>query len=281
LEIFIKMNNQLEIDLDFTVLMPTYNRQDLCDLFEYAIDSVLENSVLPEKIIVVVDGPVSQVFEEKIRRYEKAKKINVLWLKKNVGLTKALNIGLNNVTTTWVLRADGDDFNLPDRFAKQIEYMRKGYDLIGGAIREVDRDGKELALRRVPTEQSEILSFMARRCPFNHMTVAFRTELVRKCGGYPDVYLKEDYALWALMIKNGAKVANSPEILVNETTGADMYGRRGGLKYVISEYHLQCHLIECGLKGVWAAFFHGISRALVFLMPSYLRSKIYVKFLRN
>lgn len=265
----------------FTILMPVYARKDLYELFDRAIDSVYSNSILPDDFIVVVDGPVDVDFREKVLKFETEKKIRVIWLKVNVGLTKALNIGLKEVRTEWTVRADGDDYNLPYRFEEQLKYMCQDYDLIGGAIREVDRRGNVLAIRSVPVQEVDIKKFLMRRNPFNHMTVAFRTELVRKCGGYPDIYLKEDYSLWALMIRDGARTINSPRILVEATTGVDMYTRRGGWKYVVSEFQLQRHLVKCRVKGEFSAFWHGMMRSLVFLMPPFLRGAIYERFLRR
>ena len=46
------------------------------------------------------------------------------------------------------------------------------------------------------------------------MTVCFRRDFIRAVSGYPDIPLKEDYALWARAIARGARVANLPQVLV-------------------------------------------------------------------
>lgn len=46
------------------------------------------------------------------------------------------------------------------------------------------------------------------------MTVCFWRDFIRDLGGYPEVPLKEDYALWARAIARGARVANLPQVLV-------------------------------------------------------------------
>ena len=113
------------------------------------------------------------------------------------------------------------------------------------------------------------------------MTVAFKTPLALQCGGYPDIYLKEDYALWTLMIKHGAHTANISNILVNATTGNDMYRRRGGMRYAKAEIDLQRHLVKCEVKGRFAAFIHGGARAFIFLMPQLIRGWVYEHWLRK
>ena len=267
--------------IQFTVLMPVYDRDDINVLFKRAVESVYNNTVLPNAFIIVVDGPVGSVLEKQIMDFEHAYNLQVIWLAENVGIDNALNIGLDEVTTEWVVRVDADDFNLPNRFEEQVKLMSQKLDLIGGAIQEVDREGRKLAIRRTATSDIEIKKFAKYRNPFNHMTVAFRVDLARKCGGYPSIYLKEDYALWALMIKHGASTANTPEILVEATTGRDMYRRRGGWKYAVSEIALQTHLVNCGIKGKFEAFVHGIARASVFLVSQHLRGWIYENLLRE
>jgi len=267
--------------LAFTLLMPVYDRDDMDQLFMRAIDSVYQNTILPNHFVLIVDGPVRSSLRSQIIKAQKLYKLQVLWLPKNVGIATALNLGLSKVKTEWVVRADADDYNLPNRFSEQVNLMLQGYDLIGSAIQEVDIEGKNIAIKRTPLEHDALKRFAKYRNPFNHMTVAFRASLAQKCGGYPNIYLKEDYALWALMIKNGAKLANSSLALVKATAGRDMYKRRGGLLYAKSEVELQKHLARCGVKSYCAAICHGGLRALVYLLPSCIRGLIYESFLRS
>ena len=113
------------------------------------------------------------------------------------------------------------------------------------------------------------------------MSVAYRKSSVLSCGGYPNIYLKEDYALWVLMLQSGFCAVNLPSILVHATAGLDMYKRRGGMKYVYSEYLIQQHLVNCGVKSWPKALIHGLIRSLVFIFPSFIRGVIYKNFLRS
>ena len=268
-------------DYDFTVLLPTHDREDMFLLFDRAIDSCLNNTILPNKILVVVDGPVRQEFSKKIKKYETHELISVLWLKKNLGLAKALNEGLKLVTTKYVFRADGDDFNRKNRFEVQLEMLNNGYDLVGSAIAEKDMDGKQLAIKRCPLTHAEILSYAIRRCPINHMTAAYTTSSVRLVGGYPEIYLKEDWALWALMIESGAKIANSDEILVDALTDINMYKRRGGFKNIISEFSMQKFLVKHLSKSIFLALTDFILKSLIMAAPSYVRANFYLMYLRS
>lgn len=260
--------------------MAVYHKDDP-QLFQMALESVYANTAPPTEVILVQDGPIGSALSGVIDNFRGRTGFNCVELGTNCGLATALNMGLRHVSTPYVFRADADDQNLADRFEKQLSFLSCGYDLVGGAILEVDRKGKPIAIKTVPGDEASIHNYICRRNPFNHMTVAFRTQVALEMGGYPDIYLKEDYALWALMIANGAKVRNVDDILVHATAGRDMYRRRGGFKYVYSEVKLQEILVRYGLQPPILALIIGIIRSFVFLIPVGLRGAVYERFLRK
>lgn len=266
----------------FTVLMAVYAKDDI-SLFERAVISVFENDLQPDAFILVVDGPVPDLLSDSIEYMKSEFGIEVVHLKENSGLAKALNVGFDLVRTEWIVRADADDFNNRSRFSSQAAFLNKSpsIDIFGGAIQEIDRSGNLVAVRRTVEHHDQIIKFAALRNPFNHMTVAFKAEFARRCGGYPNIYLKEDYALWASMLAAGAKTANMPDILVHATAGRDMYRRRGGMRYALAEIALQKHLTQVGLKSKYMAILHGFARSAVYVMPSLIRGLIYEKILRH
>ena len=267
----------------FTVLMSVYSG-DSPALFRMAIESVFANTLQPDAFLLIVDGPVSIEVDQTILFFQDRFLISVHRLPENIGLARALNSGLAKISTEWIVRADSDDYNLPHRFSAMAEALTASgdsLDLFGSAIVEVDTDGVELAVRWTVADHEGIRRFGSKRNPFNHMTVAMRAALVRTAGGYPDIFLKEDYALWASLIKLNARTANLPDTLVRATTGRAMYGRRGGLRYAVAEVQLQLHLVRCELKGYPAAVLDGLMRATVFLLPASVRVFIYKGFLRR
>ena len=210
-------------------------------------------------------------------------KIEWLRLKKNMGLAYALNEGLKYINYKWVVRADADDFNLHFRFAKlaSMVLLDNELKLIGSSILEVDTKGHPIASRNVPESENQIRRVIKIRSPFNHMAVAYRLDAVVKCGGYPNVYLREDYALWCKMIAMNMHARNTRDVLVHATADLQMYKRRSGFKYAFAELHMQSILIECGLQNRFFAYTLGFLRMIVFLSPNWLRAFIYIRFLRD
>lgn len=267
------------IRANFTVLMSVYKNDDPL-LFNRALISVFDNNILPERFILVVDGPVSEILDNVIINFEKSHGLSVIRLQKNVGLAHALNCGLQFITTEWVVRADADDININTRFSTLSRYMEPQFDIVGSWMTEYNENGEVSGERRTPVSHNDILRYIKKRNPFNHMTVAYRVAGVVAVGGYPDIYLREDYGLWIKMIANGAICRNIPQSLVDVSAGAGLYRRRGGIAYASGEFQLQRLLIKHGIKTVPEAIFDGVLRSLVYVSPGFLRKVFYTKLMR-
>lgn len=266
----------------FSVLMATYGGDDP-ELFRQALESVQHNTLAPDQFVLVVDGPTPAALAMIVAKLEAGGGVDVVRLPRNEGLAKALNAGLRRVHTKWTMRADADDINLPHRFEHlaRVAAADPALDVIGSAIREFDRCGHAVAVRRPPSSHDAIIAQMPRRNPMNHMTVVYQTNRALAVGGYPQVHLKEDYALWCSMAKAGARFHNVHDILVHATAGREMYRRRGGLRYIRSEIDIQRHMVELRLKSVAAAVVHGVARSAVFALPGWARGIIYERLLRT
>lgn len=263
----------------FSVLMPVYYKDDPF-LFDRAILSVLSNNLIPNKIVIVVDGSLTTALEKILEKYRSNDQFLIIRNPINLGLSKALNIGLKHIDHEYTIRADSDDYNHSERFNLLINKLQEGYDLVGSTIKEVDKFGNFIAYKQPPCEPNLIRQYVKQRNPFNHPSVAFKTKTVKSLGGYPHIFQKEDYALWATLIANKYPICNIDNILVDATTGSDMFKRRSGLKYALAEIELQKYLIKLGLKNKFNGLIDGMLRSIVFLAPNYIRKFIYLNFLR-
>lgn len=222
---------------EFTVLMPVYCKECPRRL-KKALDSIFTNSVLPNEVLVVCDGPLGTDLEVVLSHFSNHAQIRIERLNSPVGLIKALNYGIEKATYELIARCDSDDINEKNRFENNIDLINQGFDVVGGQIVEIDENLNFLPAKTVPVRQMEILHYMAHRNPFNHMTVMFKASVVKEVGGYPEIFAKEDYALWMKLAAKRIRMANSPEILVQAFTGSTFYKRRGNLTAVKSEIRL-------------------------------------------
>jgi GT2 family glycosyltransferase len=128
---------------------------------------------------------------------------------------------------------------MPHRFEVEVPLIRDA-DIVGGGLLEFVGDTDNIVGQRVPpTDPSQIQRYARMHDPFNHPTVIYRRQAVLAVGGYGDLPLMEDYALFARMLQHGARAVNVPEPLVYYRVGATSFKRRGGLDLLRSELRLQ------------------------------------------
>lgn len=269
---------------DFSVAMCVY-AGDKREWFKRAVDSVISQTLRPSEVVVVVDGPVSVEIDDILIELENDALFKVVRLLKNEGHGKARKISLENCSNEFVAIMDSDDISLPDRFENQISIFRTNaqVDIVGGNITEfVGEENNIIAERVVPQDDEAIKKYMKKRCPMNQMTVMFKKSVYEHVGGYIDWYQDEDYYLWLRMMLDGATFANTGTILVNVRVGADMYKRRGGLKYFNSEKKLQKYMLKNNIIGMGTYFLNVMKRFIVqVLLPNNIRGWVFKKFARK
>lgn len=271
-------------NIKFSVSLCTYGG-DNPDWLKTAIESVLNVTVRPSEVVLVVDGPVPDNIDAVIKFYEDNTIFKIVRLKENMGHGEARRIGFNNCSNELIALMDSDDISAPDRFEKQLELFQKDEELaiVGGNITEfIDTPENIVGKRIVPTSDSEIKKYLKERCPMNQMTVMFKKEKVAAVGGYVDWFCDEDYYLWLRMYLAGMKFQNLEDILVNVRVGAEMYSRRGGMKYFKSEAKLQKYMLDNKIIG-FRTYFLNVAKRLVVqvLLPNKLRGWVFKKFARE
>ena len=278
----------------FSVSMCVYGGDDP-EHFDIALESIVNQTVKPAEIVLVVDCPVSEeintvIEKNKILCKENDIVFNIYRLKQNRGHGIARRLSFEKCNYEYIALMDADDISVPDRFQKQIEYvkLRPDVSIVGGNIMEFisQHDGRDISkkagMRIVPEIDVEIKDYMKKRCPMNQMTVLFRKNDISSVGGYQDWYCDEDYYLWIRLAIAGFKFSNINETLVNVRVGEKMYQRRGGIKYFKSEAKLQKYMLDHGLIG-FRRYLINVSERFILqvIMPNKIRSMVFKKFARE
>ena len=274
----------MDENIKFSVSMCVYGR-DNARWFETAIESVLNQTLPPNEIVLVVDGPVPHDLNAVIFKLEENDTFKVIRLETNQGHGIARKTGLDNCTNELVAIMDADDICTRNRFEKQIEAFHDypDSDIVGGMITEfIDTPDNVVGKRIVPLEDSEIKEYMQRRCPMNLVTVMFKKSSIEKVGGFIDWYCEEDYYLWLRMALANMKFRNVDDVLVNVRVGKEMYQRRGGVKYFKSEAKLQKYMLDNKIIGC-PRYLISVTERLILqvLMPNKMRSFIFQKLARS
>ena len=267
----------------FSVLLSIYYKERP-DFLRQSLDSLFSQTLLPTEVDLVKDGPLTKTLDIIIEEYSKRYlQLKIVSLSVNQGLGKALNEGLKYCSYDLVVRMDTDDIAKPNRFEKQLKAFnnQSDIDIVSSWIDEFEGDTNHiLSIRKLPEYHKEIYKFAKKRNPINHPAVMFRKSSVLAAGGYKHFPLFEDYYLWIRMLMNGAKFYNIQESLLYFRFSPEMFKRRGGWRYVISELHFlqkmrQMHFIS------FSEFMQNLFvRFSIRLIPNSLRAIIYTKLIR-
>lgn len=270
---------------NYSVLMSTYKKDNPVYLVE-SIESILNQTIATDDFVIVKDGMLSKELDEVLDKYsrEYPNIFNIVELKENVGLGKALSIGIEYCKNELVARMDADDFSFKDRIEKELLFLESNpnVDLVGTqALEFIDDVNKPVCYNTFPVSHSDTVKYAHSRNPYSHPAVIFKKSKVIAAGNYQDAYLCEDYDLWIRMIQSGCICANLDECLFAVRVSEDFFRRRGGIKYVKSINSLMHRNMKNGFFTRRDYFFNIIVRSSVYLMPNSLRSFVYSKFLRK
>ncbi len=271
---------------EFSVCMSVYKNDNANDFLAALRSISIKQTVKPQKIILVVDGPISEAIDKVISSFAtEFENLQVIRLKENKGNAIARQTAINEVQTPWFAIMDSDDIAQSDRFEKQLSFIisNPSCDAVGGQIKEfIGTTDNIVGKRAVPLADEDVKKYMKSRCPMNFMTVMLRREQVENVGGVVDWYYEEDYYLWIRMALAGCTFANLPDTLVNVRVGKDMYQRRGGWRYFKSERKIQRFMLKNKLIGLPRYCYNVLGRFVVqVLMTNRMRSFVFQKLFRQ
>jgi glycosyltransferase involved in cell wall biosynthesis len=270
----------------FSVTLAVY-KNDNPLYFRSAMDSIIEQTIPPDEIVLTVDGPVTEAIDEVINDFQhKINYLKVIRMFENKGSGIAHQIGVDHCTNQLIAIMDADDIAVPDRFEKQLRCFKQypDIDILGGYISEFINDNTKntVGLRSVPTEDKDIKKYLKWRCPMNHVTVMFKKDAVLKAGNYQDWYYDEDSYLFCRMYLVGCVFKNIPEILCYVRVGSDMYKRRGSIKFFKSEAKLMKFILDNKIIKFHEYLINIFVRIVVqVLMPTFIRGVVFKIFFRK
>ena len=133
----------------------------------------------------------------------------------NSSLAFSLNHCLKYAVGEYIARMDGDDISSPERFEKQIAFLKQNpdFDLVGTSMQRFDND-KFVDIVRLPERPDKFI--LKNTSPFCHATILARRKVYDDLKGYTvskHTARCEDLDLWFRFYKNGFNGANIDEPL--------------------------------------------------------------------
>lgn len=269
---------------NYSVLMSVYYGEK-AEYLRLSAESIFTQTVPTDDFVLMCDGPLTAELDAVIAELERAygDVLRVIRLDVNNGLGNALNIGIRMCKNELVARMDSDDVAVANRCELQLMKFQEDPELVivGGAIDEFEGTPfNVISHKSMPLKHSDVVRYAKTRNPFNHPTVMYRKSAVLEVGGYPNRILHEDYALWANLILNGAKVCNLSQTLCFMRVDSGLYDRRGGFGYLKKAISLRWHLYRSGLYTFWSFLFVSLGLTVVCLIPIPARKVVYRRLLR-
>ncbi len=182
-----------------SVVVPVYNREKTV---VRAVDSVIEQSIKPEEIIVVNDGSTDGTADV-IKDY--GNKIIGINLPNNSGPSAARNEGVKHAKSDWIAFLDSDDCWEKDKLKSQKEFIERYpfYQIMQSQEIWI-RNGKRVnPCRHHDKKSGWIWEPSLHRCLISPSGVMMRKSLFERYGGFDEhLPVCEDYDLWLKISRN-------------------------------------------------------------------------------
>jgi len=198
--------------LRISVVIPTYNRSNY---LRKAVDSLLNQSRLPDEIIVINDGSC----DDTIRYLEKiCKNSNIIkfYSQKNGGPSKARNLGIKVSNGDIICFFDDDEIAHRDWIKEIVRSFEYG-DIAGVGGLCIELDGENVYERYV---KSRFTGSYSKKLPYLGGNIAFYRDVLIEVGGF-DERLKtgEDVDLsFRIYLKNYKVIFNKKMIVYHFNT---------------------------------------------------------------
>lgn len=265
--------------IDYSVLMTVY-KNDCPEFFIDSVSSMLNQTIKTNDFVLICDGPISEELEQAIQTAFNGNEsiLNLVRLPENVGLGKALNIGLPLCKNEWVARMDDDDISHLNRCEIELKYIMDHPDIsiVGSYVNEFDEDSSiPLRLKKVPTSDSDILRFSKRRNPFNHSTVMIKKTDILAAGNYSTLRTNQDVSTWIRVLNKGYKGSNIAQPLVDFRFDKDTYKRRKELDNIKLMVAVWYSFWRHGYCSFLDLLYVSLVQAFVFVIPNIMLKWIY------
>jgi glycosyltransferase involved in cell wall biosynthesis len=194
-----------------SVLLPVYNG---AEYLTAAIESILSQTYRNFELIIINDGShddsakiISQFGDSRIRAY----------LQNNQGLAASLNRAVQLAKGKYLARQDQDDFSLPQRFQRQVEFLESHEEcgMVGTWAKILSENKTVPKLHSHPSENAVLKFELLFDNPFVHSSMMIRKVVFDRVGLYSTDRARqppEDYELWSRVARK-FEVANMPEVL--------------------------------------------------------------------
>ena len=224
-----------------SVILPTYNR---AEFLAAALDSVFAQTCPDFEIIVMDDGSEDETPRLLASRSDPRLRV---FRQQNRGVSAARNAAMQLARGRYLALLDSDDLWLPDKLARQVQYMMSGEWEISQTEEIWMRDGRQVKkTKRHAKPEGWFFEKSLEMCLISPSCVMFSRRCWEEAGPFDEeIPACEDYDLWLrvclrfpvglvaepLTVKQGGR----PDQLSNSVPFPDIYRIRALIKLLAEE----------------------------------------------
>lgn len=193
-----------------SVLLPVFNGEQY---IKKAAFSILNQSHKELELLIIDDCSTDKSYQMSMNISEQDNRVRVFKNQKNLGLTKSLNLLINESSGKYLARQDSDDWSEVTRLEKQLNYLNnKKIDVV--YARSVRSDTNNIFPR---LSYYLPLDFVLKyKNPLIHGTMFAKKNIIEKVGGYDEDFIySQDYKLAYDLINSGYKLKIMKDVLYN------------------------------------------------------------------
>jgi glycosyltransferase involved in cell wall biosynthesis len=222
-----------------SVMMAVYNSERYV---EEAVASVLGQTFTDFELLILDDGSTDGSLEV-LRRLAATDPRIRLTSRPNKGLAPTLNELVDMARGEFLARMDADDVSLPERFERQVAYLRAHPEcvLVGCRVRLIDPDGDPLCdwCTRQDHEALDAVFLRGERSTeISHPAIMMRRADVLAVGKYREFPVIEDVDLFLRLAERG-RIANLPEVLLHYRIHAENISKAASYHETIDRVYVE------------------------------------------
>jgi len=179
-----------------TVIIPCYNDGDF---IEQALDSILNQTLKAEKVIIIDDGS-----DRKTRKILEGIHINDVEIifQENKGVSNARNTGIKLSKTDYILNLDADDYFEPTFIEKAVRVLNSNSTIgvVGSLVKVLKKNSIESEI--IKPLGGKVKDFIVKNNGLGNSM--FRKKCWEEVSGYDENMINgfEDWEFWIAVLRN-------------------------------------------------------------------------------
>lgn len=186
-----------------SILISTHN--PIAKYLKICLESIFSQTYQDFEIVLIDDGSDEKVIDYLKKEKFNLDKIRYIRLDQNVGLPKALNIGLKECKGEYIARMDDDDVMFPTRLEKQLKYVQENE--IDGCFTwfdTIDASNNIIGRQAINVSNEKMLNQLLNKGNiFCHASLFLKKSVLEEINGYDEnLRYAQDSELYIRILTN-------------------------------------------------------------------------------